>query len=387
MKKLILGYSLAFLAFALLFTNKGFSQSDSSRAQSHFDTGIALQQSSKWGDSIKQFQDAIQIDPSFGDAYVNLAYSYNRLNQYPEAISAATRALSLNADSKSALKERAEAYLKLKQFDRALADLNRAIGLDPDEPYIRNLHAQVLEKLGRKKEAQAEVAELHAASSDNFQDCYSKAQALYEAYDYKGAIPLLTRAYQLNDSVLAAIHDRGTAYARVGDFNQSVKDLTFCLEHDPSYERCFYHRGISELALRQYDKATQDFRKYLEVAKWDAENAHYAVLFCCITDRMQKRDKEATQLLTQALQNLPQKWPYPVIRYLAGKDTPERLLQQATDNDKKTEANAYIGLNLLAQGNPTQGTSYLQWVKQNGNISFDEYVIAKTELSRLANGK
>jgi lipoprotein NlpI len=55
--------------------------------------------------------------------------------------------------------------------------------------------------------------------------------------------------------------------------------------------------------------------------------------------------------------------------------------------DKKTEANAYIGLNLSLSGKGEEAVTYLQWVKENGNRKFVEYALALSELNRIGKAK
>jgi lipoprotein NlpI len=76
-------------------------------------------------------------------------------------------------------------------------------------------------------------------------------------------------------------------------------------------------------------------------------------------------------------------WPYPVILYLRREATAEQLLTQATDGDKKTEAQAYIGTDLLLSGRSEEAKPYLQWVKDNGNKNFVEYALAVAQLKSL----
>jgi len=76
-------------------------------------------------------------------------------------------------------------------------------------------------------------------------------------------------------------------------------------------------------------------------------------------------------------------WPYPVIEYLQQKLTAEELLARATDNDKQTEAHAYIGLALSLNGEREAALEHLRWVRENGNRNFVEYPLALSELARL----
>ncbi|NOT54482.1 MAG: hypothetical protein HOP18_07750, partial [Deltaproteobacteria bacterium] len=79
-------------------------------------------------------------------------------------------------------------------------------------------------------------------------------------------------------------------------------------------------------------------------------------------------------------------WPYPVIRYLRRDLSVDDLLAAATDPDKKTEARAYLGLDLALAGKQDEAMTHLQWVKDNGKKDFSEYAFAVNELGRLGGG-
>ncbi|HEX8396510.1 MAG TPA: hypothetical protein VF644_03745 [Pyrinomonadaceae bacterium] len=76
------------------------------------------------------------------------------------------------------------------------------------------------------------------------------------------------------------------------------------------------------------------------------------------------------------------RWAAPAIQYLLGKMTADNLLKLATDNDKMTEARAYIGINLLLSGKTEAALPHLRWVVENGNKNFHEYRFAKSALER-----
>jgi lipoprotein NlpI len=59
------------------------------------------------------------------------------------------------------------------------------------------------------------------------------------------------------------------------------------------------------------------------------------------------------------------------------------LIALATDGDKKTEAQAYIGMDLSLAGKSDEALIYLRWVKDNGNKNFVEYTLALSEINRI----
>jgi hypothetical protein len=59
-------------------------------------------------------------------------------------------------------------------------------------------------------------------------------------------------------------------------------------------------------------------------------------------------------------------------------------MSAATDNDKRTEAHCYLGLDMLQRGRRGEAIRHFRWVEDRGNPGFTEYSIALAELERLA---
>jgi lipoprotein NlpI len=101
------------------------------------------------------------------------------------------------------------------------------------------------------------------------------------------------------------------------------------------------------------------------------------------------RQSQQTEAARQVLEDAATKsntsgWPFPVVQYLQRKLTADALLALATDNNKQTEAHAYIGMDLSINGEREAALAHLRWVAENGNKNFVEYPLALSEIKRLA---
>jgi tetratricopeptide (TPR) repeat protein len=66
-----------------------------SPAQEHFEKGFDYFQQEKWDEAIAEFQEAIRLDPEFGEAYLGLGYSHVQKGEFEQAIAALERYLQL----------------------------------------------------------------------------------------------------------------------------------------------------------------------------------------------------------------------------------------------------------------------------------------------------
>jgi lipoprotein NlpI len=149
----------------------------------------------------------------------------------------------------------------------------------------------------------------------------------------------------------------------------------------------YTYRTRSYLYLRRaYGvMAASDAVNYLKRQGWRDSHSAYMAVAAYLGFTQQRRDNPfAAKVLEDAAARLDAtEWPYPVIQYLRREITAEKLLSLATDNDKLTEAHAYVGLNLSLAGSTEAALPHLRWVRENGNKNFVEYPLAVEEIGRI----
>lgn len=146
----------------------------------------------------------------------------------------------------------------------------------------------------------------------------------------------------------------------------------------------YFSTAEANLNLGSGDVAAEAARKYIDLQTWSDPNAPYAALMSYFGYRKASRDQEAQKMLAEAFTRTDAKsWPASIIQYLRGDINEKDLLALATDNDKMTEARAYVGMNLTLQRRLDAARPHLEWVVKNGNRDFIEYTLAQAELRRL----
>ncbi|MBI3249646.1 MAG: tetratricopeptide repeat protein [Deltaproteobacteria bacterium] len=229
---------------------------------------------------------------------------------------------------------------------------------------------------------------------DEFDKAIRLKPTYAEAYSARGtirnalvqnerAIQDFNEAIRLNPRYAMAYYNRANVYMDTGQFDKALKDYSEMLTLEPTNAEALYNRSLVHLLLAHGEAAT-DARAYLELKGWKDERALYVVLIGYVGYRHGKKDEEARKLLTEAKEKCNTSgWPYPILRYLQGELSGQALLDLAVDDDKKTEAQTYAGIDLALSGKPQEAAPRLVWVKDHGNKGFIEYILAATEFNRL----
>lgn len=239
---------------------------------------------------------------------------------------------------------------------------------------------------GRQRDAIAafdKAIRLNPRSAEAYQ---GRGMAYNETGQNERALKDYDAALALNPQYAEAYFNRGNVYSDLGQHERALKDYDEAIRLDPNHNGAVFNRSLAYMFLRRTETAS-DARTYVKLKGWKDDRAQYMAIFGAFGDRWAQRETEARQLLDEAAANCNiAAWPYPVIRYLRRDLSIDDLLAAATDPDKKTEARAYLGLDLILAGKQDEALTHLHWVKDNGKKSFSEYAFAVYELRRLEGG-
>ena len=180
--------------------------------------------------STRDYNEAIRLNPNLEQAYCNRAIDYLAAGNMNKALADLTEAIRINPKFAEAYSRRSVVLVQLKRSNEALADAQTAVTLRPEssDAYLFR---------GRLRLARHEFAEARADFERTFQlvrepdrDVLNEVAWFYatcpdaSGRDGKRAIELATKACELSQWKDAHILDTlAAAYAEAGDFNQAAK--------------------------------------------------------------------------------------------------------------------------------------------------------------------
>ncbi|MBI3370699.1 MAG: tetratricopeptide repeat protein [Betaproteobacteria bacterium] len=208
-------------------------EADPGFAPAHMNLGIALQAAEDLAGAIASYRSAITLDRGYAAAHYNLAMARLSVGQYAEAEDDFRMALRLRAEFPEAWVGLAEALGALGRDNEALAALENAVRQRKDYAGALLNTGGLLQKMGRLSEAEA----IHRRTLKLKPD-YT------EAHDILGHVLLsLGRV-----SEAMACHRR--ALELKPGFHEAYSNLLFCLSHDENVSaQALYaeHRRFGEI--------------------------------------------------------------------------------------------------------------------------------------------
>jgi hypothetical protein len=143
------------------------------------------------------------------------------------------------------------------------------------------------------------------------------------------------------------------------------------------------------MLLRRPDDS-KGFQRVLELCEYKGELSIYAVVLGHLAARQAGDETAAKRFLNDSAGKLEDVWPYPAVRFLRGEIDERELLALATNDEERTDARCFLGLDHLLKGRKDEARRHFRWVKLHAvvgwteySIGWAEYTIAVAELERL----
>lgn len=275
--------------------------------------------------------------------------------------------------------------MRQRRLDEAEARLRKAVELDPKfAPGYVSLGI-VRQLQGKPDEAVKLMRAAIESDPNNYLSHFYHGYVLRQSAQHDEAVKAYQQAIKLNPEGARAFAELGYTYLSLGKDEEALAAFKESMRLDPKNPYNYRTRSYLLLRLARGVLAASDAINYIRRQGWRDSHSAYMAVAANLGFRLQRRDNPyAAKVLEDAAARLDAAdWPYPVIRYLRREITAEKLLELATDNDKLTEAHAYVGLDLSLAGSADAALTHLRWVRENGNKNFVEYPLALEEIKRL----
>jgi len=342
--------------------------------------------SSHQADAVSAFREALRLDPNldtarlalgqtlvasqnFTDAtpvlvdytarksndaqgFYALGLSYQGLNQSEPAIQAFRRSVELSSHDSATRLALGKLLVSAGRTDDAIRQLQEAERMNPADAEIHRQLVLLLEKTGRKVDAQVERSRLAALQSRADKDIEigrlnEEASQLLGAGNAKAAAEKYQRAVQLNSRDAKLRYNFSLAFDRLGDVTAEKRELLKAVELDPSLFAAQNQLGLLALNAGQRQEAEVRFKKAIEAEPGFAEaQSNLAVVYS-----QKGKLPEAASLFQEAIKNDPN-YSKAHVNYgllLVQQGSPVEAEQQfrtAIQINQK-DANAYSALGML----------------------------------------
>jgi protein O-GlcNAc transferase len=211
----------------------------------HDTLGSLEAQRQDWNGAVRQFKEAIRLDPNFVEAYLHLGLTLMMEQRTPEAVQELRTAAELSPKSAFAQVEFAKALIANGENEKAVPVLQRALTLAPPSLDAKYQLALALQAGGQEQQAIPLLQEVVLADPHNAPALTNLGLALVQAGKSREAIPLYQRAIKETPADPLVHQDLGVAYLQVSDLDDAMAEFRAGLRLTPEAYELHYDLGLA----------------------------------------------------------------------------------------------------------------------------------------------
>ena len=190
-------------------------------------------------EAISSYNRAIELNPTFADAYNNRGNLLSDMDNKEEAEQDYNKAIDLNPENADFYLNRGLLYQGMNKIEYARNDIETAITLSPEYARSYYIKGNLLSDLGKREEAESS---------------YKKAIELNPEYEVI-----------YNNKIARAFYKRGNLSVTQGKKEEAEQCFTKAIEMNPDFADAYYNRGLVLSTLGRTKEAEIDFFRALEL--------------------------------------------------------------------------------------------------------------------------
>lgn len=232
------------------------------------DEGNKLYKEKKFDESLKAYDEAIEIDPANMTFYSNKAAVYFTQKKYDECIDMCMKAVEVGKENRAPFEDRAKALTRAAKAYQKKGDLEKAIELC-NSAQLENYDKET-QRLLKTLELEKKKADAAAYQDDEkAEEAKQRGNDLFRAQKYGEAVKAYEEAVKRSPKNAAIRNNLAAALCKIMDFNGAQRQIDVALELDPKYVKAWARKGDIEMYMKEYHKAMESYKRGLDI---DEEN-------------------------------------------------------------------------------------------------------------------
>ena len=236
--------------------------------------GVALYQKGDLAGAANEYQQAVNLNPHFSDAYYNLGLLLDKQGQTDAAVSEFQQALQYKPNRLDAGNQLAADLFKKGETGPAIEQYQKTLELNPNSADVRNNLGAALDKAGQTDAAIAQYQQALRLKPDDADACNNLGIALGKQGRTDEAIGQYQQALRLKPDFASARNNLGGALYKQGRLDEAADQYQQALQLIPGSAEI--HNNLAMVRVRQgrFDEAIQEYEQSLQVATEDVQTGY-----------------------------------------------------------------------------------------------------------------
>jgi predicted O-linked N-acetylglucosamine transferase (SPINDLY family) len=268
-----------------------------------FSCRVNSREKGRLDEAITFYQEALQLNPNFVEAYNNLGSALQENGRFEEAITYYKKALQLNPNVPVAYYNLGSALHKNGHLDEAITYYQKALQLNPNNPIAYNNLGSAFQENGRLDEAITYYRKA-LQLNPNYANAYNNlGSALQEKKLFDEAISCYQKSLRLNPNSDKAYNNLGTAFKNKGQLDEAITCYQKALQLNPNSTNAHYNLGTVLKEQAKFSEAVAAYDRVLEsdpnhlLALWSRCMAQIPIIYRDTADIRISRNRYTEELL------------------------------------------------------------------------------------------
>ena len=246
---------------------------DAKQFWAHNAHGVGLLNLKQYKLAILSFNRAIDINPSYIDAYFNLGKVQRELGKPNDAIISYSKCIELDKKYANAFNNRGTIFLEdLNDYEKSLENFQQFIKLTPNSLLGYSNIGTALYKLERFDEAIKSYDRTIELKPDDIQAHLNRGVALGKLKRYDEEIKSYDQIIILKPSNVEAHLKRGAALEKLKLYNDAIKSYKSAIKLNDNNDKAYFNLGVIYSKLKRYDESQKFYEKALQLKNNPQEN-------------------------------------------------------------------------------------------------------------------
>lgn len=244
---------------------KAKAPKDNSDISAWMDYGNQLWRYGRYIEARAAFEQILEINPQFHQAYYALSLVYVYQEDFEKALVALTKATKINSNRYYYWRWLGYTYRFLSQFDEARIAYEQAIKINPND-FVLFVEYGIVLSNAEHHEAAIDAYNKVIQLNSNHIWVYENIGIVYFNYKkYEKAIDNYNQAISINPQYARAYFNRGVAYFYLGEYEKAITDYDRAVSINPQSDRNYVNRGLAYAELEKYEKAFTDYDRAISI--------------------------------------------------------------------------------------------------------------------------
>ncbi|HEX4143110.1 MAG TPA: tetratricopeptide repeat protein, partial [Pirellulales bacterium] len=235
------------------------------RARADFGLGMIADQKGKMTDAITHYERALEWEPNFSAAHLNLAGILMKQGKFDEAIKHYQRSIELAPGSPMAYRNLALALAQQGKMEEAIDNFRQALKIDPN---FTIAHMNLAALLAQRDDVDEAILHLRRAieiDPDVASSYYQIAQLLRRQGRASEAAGYDQRGVKASRRYAQAQNLRGAELAHQGKTAEAIAQFKIAVAVFPDYAQAHCNLGEALASQGSVDEAISHYRRALEI--------------------------------------------------------------------------------------------------------------------------